>query len=377
MIGARGEAVRELKTDKKMRTLQKMRGKNNNMNIFSNNNMVVFVNILKSKFFISKFSSNMPGYFELNPKEVKGMLLSDLLPLEIRREHDRFVLDFVNQKVSPIIKTGALTSFCVTKNNMLRMMNVIVKLEYFMTDDIYLSGIMIPHPRNEDILILSNQSGKVISMNQKAQTLMGNGIKDNPYKLFLSIPLMIKYFYPTTKNSLKYKKYSKQVTMEDDNLEQNFDLNVENFEAFLFNFMLNEKLSTKGMIQEDRNGILKNFFKTESFTNDSKIKKSEFNPSLILPKHIRLLAGIISKNRHLISVLPHHIYRAHISLETYQHRGDLSFKLIVIKKLEATGKRAKIFFRKASQNLMGDLGDIFLIKPNEMNNMCKFQTKIN
>jgi hypothetical protein len=177
---------------------------------------------------------------------------------------------------------------------------------------------------------------------------MGNGIKDNPYKLFLSIPLMIKYFYPTTKNSLKYKKYSKQVTMEDDNLEQNFDLNVENFEAFLFNFMLNEKLSTKGMIQEDRNGILKNFFKTESFTNDSKIKKSEFNPSLILPKHIRLLAGIISKNRHLISVLPHHIYRAHISLETYQHRGDLSFKLIVIKKLEATGKRAKIFFRKAS-----------------------------
>jgi hypothetical protein len=107
----------------------------------------------------------MPGYFELNPKEVKGMLLSDLLPLEIRREHDRFVLDFVNQKVSPIIKTGALTSFCVTKNNMLRMMNVIVKLEYFMTDDIYLSGIMIPHPRNEDILILSNQSGKVISMN--------------------------------------------------------------------------------------------------------------------------------------------------------------------------------------------------------------------
>jgi hypothetical protein len=37
-----------------------------------------------------------------------------------------------------------------------------------MTDDIYLAGIMIPHPKNDSMLILSNNQGKIISMNEKA-----------------------------------------------------------------------------------------------------------------------------------------------------------------------------------------------------------------
>ncbi len=167
--------------------------------------MVVFVNILKS-FHISKFTSNMPLYFEMDPVEVKGMLLSDLLPKEIQTDHDRFVMDFINQKKSPIIKTGALTSFCLTKSGRVRMMNVIVKLEYLMTDDIYLSGIMIPHPKNNGMLILSNPKGKIIGMNEQAEELMGRVITYDPYRLFLSIPLLIKYFYPSSKELIKHKK---------------------------------------------------------------------------------------------------------------------------------------------------------------------------
>lgn len=96
---------------------------------------------------------------------MKGMLLQELLPHDIRSLHDRFVIDFVNQKKNSIVKTGALTSFGVTKSNSLRMLTVVIKLDYYMLEDIYLGGIMIPHPLNSTHLVLSDPKGKVLSMN--------------------------------------------------------------------------------------------------------------------------------------------------------------------------------------------------------------------
>lgn len=58
--------------------------------------MTVFVNIIKNQFYISKFSSNIPQFFEMTPVEMKGMLLRDLMPKVISKEHDRYVFDYVN-----------------------------------------------------------------------------------------------------------------------------------------------------------------------------------------------------------------------------------------------------------------------------------------
>ena len=365
-----------LKSDRSQRTLTKLQDKKSGMNIFSNNNMVVFVNILKSKFFISKFSSKVPEYFEYQPSEMKGMLISHILPKEIQVQHDRFMLDFINQKVSPIIKTGALTSFCQTKTNDLRMMGVIVKLEYYMTDDVYLAGLMIPHPKNEQILILSNDQGKIISMNQQANQALGSGVKDNPYRLFLSMPLLVKYFYPKVKRALKYKKLIKQKKQENGNDEEKKDKNVncDIFDAYLFKFLLSDKLSTRGMIEQDKEGIMKNFFNREEIvlSKNSSQQNLGIFAQLILPKHMRILAGVISNNRQLITSMKSEIKEANVSLESYQHRGDLRFKLIIINKIKNTSPRVKEFFNAAAQKMSGDLGDIFLIRPEEIGNMCNF-----
>jgi hypothetical protein len=85
-----------IKEDKIPKTLDQLKKEKNNLNLFTNQGMSIFVNVLKSQFYISKFSSNMPKYFEIDPSEMKGMLLSDLMPIDIRREHDRYVLDYVN-----------------------------------------------------------------------------------------------------------------------------------------------------------------------------------------------------------------------------------------------------------------------------------------
>jgi hypothetical protein len=337
--------------------------------------MIIFLNILKSKFYISKFSSNLPKFFGYERKEIAGSLLKDLLPSEIKRDHDRYILDFVNQKVSPIIKTATLTSFAITKTGALKVVSVIVKLEYYMTDDIYLCGIIIPHPRNKDRLILSNMNGKIIALNNKAKELVGTKVVENPYSLFLTIPLLMKYFYPDIEDHLRYKKFSqkiattrKKMSKDMKNLGQNFQLETENFGAFFFTYFLDEKFRLKGLVKKNKEGILNNF----GFTDLEKWKGLQnLNRKMLIPKHLRILTRVISKNRELIQQSADKIMKGQITVETYKHRGNLTFKLIVLSDVKATTKKVQKFFMRACNKLQGEISDVMMVHPNDINNLCK------
>lgn len=74
-------------------------------------------------------------------------------------------------------------------------------------------------------------------------------MSEYPYKLFLSIPRLIKYYYPEVKRLLKYKKMLKNKKQDDENPENNFELEQLDFEAFLFKFMLNPNLQTAGTLE--------------------------------------------------------------------------------------------------------------------------------
>lgn len=356
------------------KSLQELADKNQKMNLFSNKNMIVFVNILKSKFYISKFSSNTPGFFGMDDKELKGKSLSDLMPLEISKDHDRYVLDFVNQRKSPIIKTASLTSFAMTKSGDLKIVSVIVKVEYLMTDDVYLCGIIVPHPKNKEVLILSNLSGKIIGMNKKARKLLGTMIIDNPYSLFISIPLLVKYFYPEVEKQLRYSKFSLRrqkknvVDEEDKNLGMNFKLDTEEFGAFFFKYMLSEKIKYKGIVQDSKSGILSNFgfddLQQWSFLKD-------INSKMLMPKHIRILSRVIAKNRQLMKNHSDEILTTYVSIDTYKHRGNLTFKLIGLSGISSTNEKVKKFFIEAAEKLKGEMADVFMVAPKDINNLCK------
>jgi len=110
----------------------------------------------------------MPSFFEVDHTVLKGMHLNEIMPSDIRKEHDRYVIEYVNQKSNPITKTGALTSFAITQTGKLRVVSILVKIEYLLLDDIYLAGFVVPHPRNKQALILSNTNGKILGMNRKS-----------------------------------------------------------------------------------------------------------------------------------------------------------------------------------------------------------------
>lgn len=360
------------------KTLQELATHDKALNLYSNKNMLVFVNILKSKFYISKFTSNMPNYFGMDAKELRGKSLSDLMPLEISKDHDRYVLDFVNQKKSPIIKTASLTSFAMTKTGDLKLVSVLVKVEYLMTDDVYLCGIIVPHPKNKEVLILSNLSGKIIGMNKKAKSLLGTMIIDNPYSLFISIPLLVKYFYPEIEKQLRYSKFSlrrdkKSVIDKKDgegekNLGMNFELETEEFAAFFFKYMLSDKVKFKGILQDSKSGILKNFGFDDLLQWNI---LREINSKMLMPKHIRILSRVIAKNRQLMINHSDEILTTFVTVDTYKHRGNLHFKLIGLNGIGPTNDKVKKFFVHAAQNLKGEMADVFMVAPQDINNLCR------
>lgn len=358
------------------KTFQELANKHNNLNLFSNTNMLVFVNILKSKFYISKFTSNTPPFFEMDEKDLKGKHLNDLMPSEISKDHDRYVLDFVNQKKTPIIKTASLTSFAVTKSGAIKLVSVIVKVEYLINDDIYLCGIIVPHPKNKEVLILSNLSGRIIGMNKKAKKLLGTMIIDNPYSLFVSIPLLVKYFYPEIEKQLRYSKFSsrqdrRNVVMEEEDKEfgMNFELETEEFSAFFFKYILSDKAKLKGMFQESKNGILSNFgFQDLKYWNILR----DISSKMLMPKHIRILSRVIAKNRELMINNSDEILTTYITVDTYKNRGNLTLKLIGLHKISATNDKVKKFFIHASKKLKGEMADVFMVAPKDINNLCKY-----
>lgn len=60
-----------------------------------------------------------------------------------------------------------------------------------------------------------------------------------------------------------------------------------------------------------------------------------------------------------------------VTIETYMMRRNLTLKLIVIENMKKANKRIKLFFKKAALKLKGEMADVFLVNPRDINNLCK------
>lgn len=246
------------------KTLAEYLTRENKFNLFSHENKVVFINIYKNQFTVSKFSNNFPNFFEYGSHELKGMLLKHLMPPEIRRYHDSYVSDFLNRRTGSRLRIPHLVTFGQAKTGELKMMGIVIKLEFFMIDDIYLCGLINSHRRNSQRLVLSHMDGKVISVNQRAYKILGEKIFRENYSLFLSIPNLLKYYYPEVVNITKAKGISgkkhyeyvkeqnysstlhiegEKVIKDSSNLVENYSVKSVDFRCFLFKVFLSAKMN--------------------------------------------------------------------------------------------------------------------------------------
>lgn len=80
----------------------------------------------------------------------------------------------------------------MTKFNYLRLVHIIVKIEYYLTDDIYLCGIIVPHYQNKHALMLIDNNGLFLSQNEKSEQILGRSVNLYPYSMYCLIPGLFK-----------------------------------------------------------------------------------------------------------------------------------------------------------------------------------------
>lgn len=252
------------KRDKVSDTIVEKLTNKTKINLYSSNNKVVFVNINKSNFTISKFSKNVPEFFGYEEKEIEGMRLNNLMPNQISRYHNSYVRDFLNRRTGSRLRSPHLVTFGMTKVRELKVIGLIIKLEFFMVDDIYLCGLINSHKRNNQRLILSQNDGTVVLANKRAYKIVGGKIFKESHSLFLSMPNLLKHYYPDVTANAKVNQISGKKEMEFSNKKNarlfkqisgnrmkkssiqhlyNYCVDSDEFHCFLFRVFLKEKMS--------------------------------------------------------------------------------------------------------------------------------------
>lgn len=225
------------KVEQRMMRISDMIRKTGTVNLFSNANMIGFVNINKNIFSFAKFSKNLPEYFGYAEEEMKGMNIEKLIPKQIARHHERYVKNYLNRKSGTRLKARHFTTFAVAKNRELKVINLLIKLEYLMIDDIYLCAVFNSDPKNKQSLMLTEFNGNVVSMNRKGENLMGLRMYKSSYSLFLAIPSLLKYYFPKVSQyavhnklvSKKNKTHMKEMEkIENRNSGKIFDMDNQN-----------------------------------------------------------------------------------------------------------------------------------------------------
>lgn len=90
-----------------------------------------------------------------------------------------------------------------------------------------------------------------------------------------------------------------------------------------------------------------------------------------MPHHLNVLTKVVSKNRKRLIDDMGDVLKLDLTLETYKYKNGLELKLLVIKKAQRVRDKISKFFSLAARNLKGELADVFLVSPKQLDNLCK------
>lgn len=211
--------------------------KKGTVNLFNHTNMILFVKIKDHEFHIEKYSTNFLEYFGYTKEEIKNFNVKKIMPKQISRHHDTYIKNFLNRKRGTRINIRHFSSFGQTKSKELKVVGLVIKLEFLLLDDIYLTALMNFEQKNNKSLLLTEFNGNVVSMNQSGEEIMGKRIYNTTYSLFLSVPILLKYYFPQVSNHVVHRriagkrkagKISKTFNKQNTFIQSDKDVFIEN-----------------------------------------------------------------------------------------------------------------------------------------------------
>jgi len=201
---------------------ENMRGK---LSYFNSSNIVIFVRNINSTFRIYHYTANASDLLGVKRQELQGMAISDFMPPQLAQVHDRLIMNYLNGS-SQSMKSGriftAITSKYAIRTNSCRISRsvmIVPKLDYLISDDIYMGAFISIRRKNNTPTIYTDQSGNIVGANMQASKAIGKRITLEKCSLFLMFPRLFQVYYPDLKLGLQHIQ-SLQESMNEDSSQK-------------------------------------------------------------------------------------------------------------------------------------------------------------
>ncbi|KAL4449160.1 hypothetical protein ABPG74_021152 [Tetrahymena malaccensis] len=134
-------------------------------NYFSGKNCVVFSSLLKSTFSINLVSNSFSKIFGIKPDMIVGKQLNVLIPMAIKKEHNKMIQNFIDQNSMYIIEKGERNAFALDQSGFVFPISLRIKLE-MLNEDVGACAL-IQKINNQKQYILFDEEGSITDYSKK------------------------------------------------------------------------------------------------------------------------------------------------------------------------------------------------------------------
>lgn len=364
----------------------------NRFSFYNSSNIAIFARNNDNVFRIAKFTLNAAELLGLKKHEISGKALTEFMPPQISAMHDRIMLNYMNGNNNSN-KKGRIITVVKSKKNISRSVVILPKLDYLMSDDIYIGALISIRKKNHYPLLFTDIAGKIVGWNNQALKVLSDKSSLSTESLFAMYPRLFMAYYPEIKRSLMSNENTTQIQYEMLDNKNLDDLSSNENELTEFN------MTTVGDLRANNSKVydvfqFQMFSKTESINEDaidsqdeetkppadSKNRlsnsnwtkfKSDLKTKDIMPKTFKLVAELITQQRKAILKNLTKIVRVKVSLETNHYQRHATLREISLQTIQKTSNRAKQFFRLFAENNPNLLMEVLMISPEALNTIYR------
>jgi hypothetical protein len=366
---------------------------------FNSSNVVVFVRNYDKSFRLCKYTHNATHLFGMPYEDLNGQQLSNFIPRNVAKDHDRFILSYLNGQ-SEVRHKGKLHVPVMNKQGHMRSTMIFFKPEFLFFNEVYMAALISLRKKNHFPIIYSDLNGMILGNNKQAWKVLSNNSKIEETALFAMFPKLFQFYFPNLNNFGELDKPSKESNFEeahletqeetfanqdDYNKESNDELRgKENLDLFLFQMMF--KTKTMKLLETDSRTLKTNapdessagFQADHLRTMKSSNNKNQMSNTAINAQY-ELLSKVISQERRQILENLSRIYKAKLEIETNHYQNHVSIREITLGSIHKTRQRVQNFFKAFALNNNPYLAEVLMVTPESLNNLyklCSYRMKL-
>jgi len=160
-------------------------------NINDNNNLIMMHAVKSTGIRITYFTRNSSAFLKMSADHLLGMNIKEIMLPRVKELHDQQVLNYFNRRGERNFDTFGAAGFVQDGLGNLVMVNILVKLDIMINDDVYLASVIMPVTGKKHSMFAVFEQGVVPTGMSDAMQEQFPNLKQHPIEIYNQIPILI------------------------------------------------------------------------------------------------------------------------------------------------------------------------------------------